>query len=293
MLHPLDEMPAGLRQHVRYPEDLFKIQAGMYSTFHMTNPQVFYLREDQWEMPALDDSTTARMQPYYTMMKLPGDKQAEFIQMLPFTPRVKPNLSAWLAARSDGAHYGHLLVFRFPKQKTIYGPQQVIGFINQDQNISPAITLWNQQGSKVVWGTLLVIPIEQSLLYVRPLYLQSAQGRIPELKRVIVSYQNQIVMAETFRTAMIQLFGHDVANILPLDQLASNATSVVQSTPATSESVAKPVSDEPQSLEELAAEAQSHFDKADKAQREGDWAKYGDEMKSLKDVIAKMNKIKK
>ena len=146
------------------------------------------------------------MEPYYTMMKLPGESGPEYIQMLPFTPRQKDNLAAWMAARSDGDHYGRLVVFPFPKQTVIFGPRQIAARINQDQVISPQITLWNQQGSEVIQGTLLVIPIEESLLYIRPLYLRAAGGRIPELKRVIVAYQNQIVMEETLDEALGRLF---------------------------------------------------------------------------------------
>ena len=170
MFKPLAEMPAAIREHVRYPEDIFAIQAQVYATYHMTQPAVFYNREDQWEIPTIDDGTTARpMQPYYTIMRLPGEKDAEFIQMLPFTPRRRDNLAAWLVARSDGEHYGKLRVFEFPKQKLVFGPRQVVARIAQDQAISPQITLWNQQGSQVIWGTLMVIPIEESLIYVRPL----------------------------------------------------------------------------------------------------------------------------
>jgi len=295
MLHPLSDMPADLRLHVRYPEDLFKIQAGIFATYHMTRPQVFYSKEDQWEIPALDNAGTAtRMQPYYTVMKLPGETQTEFIQMLPFTPRLKPNLSAWLVARSDGEHYGHLIVFEFPKQKIVYGPQQIVGRINQDQIISPQITLWDQQGSKVIWGTLLVIPIEESLLYVRPLYLQSDQGKIPELKRVIVAYQSQIVMAETLREALIQIFGRDIAAALPVDRLESTATSVIPSKPGVAATASTEPAVEPaSSLSELAVEAQTHLDRAEKAMHEGDWAAYGEEMKKVRETIEKMTRFKK
>ena len=166
----------------------------MFSTFHMTNPSVFYNREDEWEVPVIDNE---QMEPYYTIMRLPGEERAEFIQMLPFTPRGKNNLAAWMVARSDGENYGKMLVFQFPKQKVVFGPSQIVARINQDQEISPQITLWNQQGSEVIQGTLLVIPIEEALLYIRPLYLRASGGRIPELKRVVVAYQNQIVMEET------------------------------------------------------------------------------------------------
>ena len=209
----MSDMPEDLRRHVRYPETLFSIQTGMYTTYHMTNPAVFYNKEDQWDVPAIEGSEAQpeRMEPYYTIMKLPGEEKAEFIQMVPLTPRRKDNLAAWMVARSDGEHYGRLFVFRFPKQKVVFGPRQVVARINQDQVISPQITLWNQQGSQVIQGTLLVIPIEESLIYVRPLYLQSAGGRIPELKRVIVAYQNQIVMDTTLEAALDRLFGPGAA----------------------------------------------------------------------------------
>ncbi len=212
MFAPLDEMPASLRDHVRYPEDIFAIQSSVFATYHMTEPAIFYNREDQWEVPIIDDTGEAGpMQPYYTIMQLPGETEPEFIQMLPFTPRSRDNLAAWLAARSDGEHYGTLRVFQFPKQKVIFGPRQVVARISQDQTIAPQITLWNQQGSQVIWGTLMVIPIEESLIYVRPLYLRASGGRIPELTRVIVAYQNQIVMEETLDAALVRLFGGTAA----------------------------------------------------------------------------------
>ena len=207
MLKPLAEMPPDLQRHMRYPEDIFRVQSAVFQQYHMTNPAVFYNKEDQWQMPTLDvGGNPVPMQPYYTIMRLPGQQEPEFLQMLPFTPRLKENLAAWMVARSDPAHYGKLLVFQFPKQKIIYGPKQVNGRINQDQVISQNVTLWSQTGNSVIWGTLLVIPIEESLLYVRPLYLRSAEGRIPELKRVIVAYQSQIVMAET----LVEALGEDL-----------------------------------------------------------------------------------
>ena len=200
---PLDQMPAGLRRHVRYPEGIFGMQAAVYSTYHMTSPAVFYNKEDQWEVPTIDSGGQAvRMSPYYTIMKLPGEQRAEFIQMLPFTPRRRDNLASWLVARSDGDKYGQLMAFEFPKQKLVFGPRQVVARINQDQVIAPQITLWNQQGSEVIQGTLMVIPIEESLLYVRPMYLRAQAGRIPELTRVIVAYQNSIVMERTLDAAL-------------------------------------------------------------------------------------------
>ena len=209
LLRPFSEMPEGLRTRLRYPQTIFALQANMFSTYHMDNPAVFYNKEDQWEIPTVGVGTQTqqqRMEPYYSIMRLPGEPRAEFIQMLPFTPRQKDNLAAWMVARSDGPRYGRLMVFQFPKQKVIFGPKQVNARISQDQNISPQITLWNQQGSEVIQGTLLVIPIEESVMYVRALYLRASGGRIPELKRVIVVYQNQIVMAESLEAAIDRIF---------------------------------------------------------------------------------------
>jgi uncharacterized membrane protein (UPF0182 family) len=286
----MSEMPAGLRQHVRYPEDIFSIQASVFATFHMTNPLVFYAKEDQWQAPTLGDSdrTTTPMQPYYTVMRLPGEKQAEFIQMLPFTPQLKNNLSAWMVARSDGVHYGHLEVFEFPKQRIVYGPQQIVARILQDQLISPQITLWNQQGSEVNWGTLMVIPIEESLIYVRPLYLKAPKG-IPELKRVVVAYQNKIVMQDTLKASLIQIFGNEVAAALPSDKLDSSTAIVapVATPPEASTTGAA------SSVTDLVSEAQAHYDKMQKAARDGDWALYGEELRKLGDTLGKMNRVKK
>jgi uncharacterized membrane protein (UPF0182 family) len=291
LLKPLSEMPPDLRQHVRYPEDIFAIQARMYATYHMTNPQVFYNKEDQWQVPLLESAQSKEMEPYYTIMKLPREKQTEFIQMLPFTPSKKNNLSAWLAARSDGNHYGHLLAYTFPKNSLVFGPQQIQARINQDQTISPQITLWGQQGSQVIQGQLLVIPINEALLYVRPLYLRSSEGRIPELKRVIVAYQSKIVMAETLTRALVSIFGSSVASALAPDQLSSSATSVV----ATPIDVDVPAVDgtappEDASTSALAADAQAHLDNMDKAMRAGDWALYGEELKKLRATIERMPK---
>lgn len=292
LLRPMDEMPKALRSHVRYPEEIFKVQAAAFATFHMTNPQVFYNKEDQWQVPVIDDEGSATpMQPYYTIMRLPGEKGTEFIQMLPFTPRLKDNLAAWMVARSDGEHYGRLFVFQFPKQKVVFGPRQIVARINQDQTIAPQITLWNQQGSQVIQGTLLVIPIEESLLYVRPLYLRSSGGRIPELKRVIVAYQDQIVMAETLNQGLVQIFGRSVATALSPDvRMVDDVEPVV---PGGGVATPTPVVGAPPDLAALAVLANSHFERATVAQREGNWALYGEEMKKLGEVLAQMDKIRK
>jgi uncharacterized membrane protein (UPF0182 family) len=269
-------MPAGLRQHVRYPEEIFERQAAVYSTYHMTNPAVFYNKEDQWEVPAIDrGGETVRMAPYYTIMKLPGETNAEFIQMLPFTPRRRDNLASWMVARSDGERYGQLLVFQFPKQKLVFGPRQVVARINQDQVIAPQITLWNQQGSEVIQGTLMVIPIEESLIYVRPLYLRAQAGRIPELTRVIVAYQNQIVMEETLDRALDRIFGGQSSAPLPPDTLLESES---------------PKPEAPAPVSPLAQQALDHYQRALQAQRDGNWSAYGEEIRRVGELLQKMSK---
>lgn len=278
LLRPMNEMPAELRQHVRYPEGIFQIQASVYATYHMTNPAVFYNKEDQWEAPTVDDGGEShRMAPYYTMMKLPNEQTAEFIQMLPFTPRRRDNLASWMVARSDGDHYGKLEVFRFPKQTLVFGPQQVVARINQDQVISPQITLWNQQGSQVIQGTLMVIPIEQSLIYVRPLYLRAENGRIPELRRVIVAYQNRIVMEPTLDQAIARLFGDGERVTKP------EPAAVTPSAPGAAA---------PPTWERLAQDARETYQRAIEAQRSGNWAKYGEEIKRLGEILERLKQQK-
>jgi uncharacterized protein len=277
LLEPLETMPEDLRTRLRYPHGIFSLQAAMFATFHMQSPAVFYNREDQWEIPQFDvGGETTRMEPYYTIMKLPGESGPEYIQMLPFTPRQKDNLAAWMVARSDGENYGRLMVFQFPKQTVIFGPRQIAARISQDQVIAPQITLWNQQGSEVIQGTLLVIPIEESLVYIRPLYLRAANGQIPELKRVIVAYQNQIVMEETLDAAIERLFPGGGPR--PQPQQAPGAP--------TARTTVEPPAPEMMSL---AAQARAHYERALQAQREGNWALYGEEIRKLGDILQKMS----
>jgi hypothetical protein len=286
-LKPLDEMPADLRAHLRYPEYIFSVQTAVYSTYHMDQPQVFYNKEDQWETASVvgADSKLQAMEPYYTIMRLPGEKQEEFILMLPFTPRSKDNLASWMVARADRENYGRLLVYRFPKQKLVYGPKQIVTLINQDAEISRQISLWDQRGSKVIQGTLLVIPIKESLIYVRPLYLLAESGgQIPELKRVIVAAENRIAMEETLEASLARIFGSAPAPVQarPEEPLASGAQP-----PATT-----PGAPPPAQTQGLALQAKQHYDRAIQAQREGDWARYGEEIKRLGSVIEQMARQK-
>ncbi|PLZ93084.1 UPF0182 family protein [Fischerella thermalis] len=207
MLKPLQTMPVALRSHIRYPGDFFRIQSERLLTYHMTDPQVFYNREDLWEIPTeIYGNEQRTVEPYYLIMKLPKTETEEFILLLPFKPNQRANLIAWLAARSDGENYGRLLLYEFPKQLLVYGTQQIEALINQDPVISQQISLWNREGSKAVQGNLLVIPIEQSLLYVEPLYLEAEQNSLPTFVAVIIAYENRIVMAETLEQALAGIF---------------------------------------------------------------------------------------
>ncbi|ACC80299.1 UPF0182 family protein [Nostoc punctiforme] len=232
MFKPLSTMPVNLRSHTRYPVDFFKIQSERLMTYHMTDPQVFYNREDQWQIPnEIYGSETRPVEPYYLITSLPtapvvgaASRTEEFILFLPYTPRQRTNLIAWLAARSDGVNYGKLLLYTFPKERLVYGTEQIEARINQDPVISQQISLWNRQGSKAIQGNLLVIPIEQSLLYVEPIYLEATQNSLPTLVRVVVAYENRIVMAQTLEQALQGIFKPEVtpapAIIRPFEEAA-------------------------------------------------------------------------
>ena len=275
VLRPIGEMPEDLRRHIRYPLDIFGVQTAVYSTYHMEDPQSFYNREDLWEIPVMGaENQREAMEPYYTIMKLPGEKKEEFILMIPFNPKKKDNLSAWMVARSDGDEYGKMLVYRFPKDRLVYGPKQIVARINQDTEISRQVSLWDQRGSQVIQGTLLVIPIENSLIYVQPLYLRADTGKIPELKRVVVAYENKIAMEETLERALARIFGESA-------DAGRGATTAGTATATASDR--SPVAEGG-----LAAQAQERYDRALKAQREGNWALYGEEIGKLGEIIRKL-----
>ena len=265
--HKLEDMPKSLLSHLRYPQDLFTLQTVIYTTYHMDDPQIFYNKEDQWEIPAIADSV---MTPRHMIMKLPHEKKEEYILMLPFTPRAKDNLSAWMVARNDNEQYGKLVVYRFPKDKLVFGPKQIIGRINQDAKVSQQISLWDQRGSQVIQGPLLVIPIEESLVYVRPLYLKAETGKIPELKRVIVAYENKIAMEETLEAGLAKIFGTAEG------QTKLSKESPAQTVPADT------------TKEGLLQQATAAFDAAIRAQREGDWGRYGEEIEKLGEILKKL-----
>src|SRR5215467_11003127 len=257
LFKPLTSMPPDLLKHIRYPEDLFLIQARLYQAYHMEAAEVFYNREDLWQFPREPGSGgAATMKPYYIIMRLPEELQAQFFVMLPMTPNRRDNMIAWLAARCDLPDYGKLIVYEFPKDKLVYGPFQIEALINQNTYISQQLSLWNQMGSRVIRGNLLVIPIENSILYVSPLYLRAQQGQLPELKRVIAAYGDRVVMKETLGEALSSLF-------------TEMGPETVTPNPETAPSPAGA---------DRAREALDHYNQAVERLKSGDWTGFGSQL---------------
>jgi uncharacterized membrane protein (UPF0182 family) len=276
MFKPMSEMPPDLRSHIRYPEDFFLIQADIYRTYHMTDPAVFYNREDLWNFPLenYSDETTP-MQPYYVIMRLPGETNPEYILMLPMVPQGRDNMIAWLAARCDGADYGHLFEFAFSKDRLFYGPYQIQARINQNTEISQQYSLWNQMGSKVILGNLLVIPVEDSLLYVEPLYIRAQNGQLPELKRVLASYGDRTVMGDDLESTLAALFkGGKPAPVVAKTPTPPPAQPAVEVATAQVPGAAAAASGNLQG-------AAGHYNRALQALRQGDWTQFGAEMQRL------------
>ncbi|MBI4681818.1 MAG: UPF0182 family protein [Nitrospirae bacterium] len=264
---PLSEMPDDLRRHIRYPQGMLEVQAGMFASYHMTDPKVFYNKEDLWEVPSYSDKP---MEPYNTIMKLPGENKEEYILLIPYTPSKRDNLAAWFTARCDMPEYGKLIVYVFPRDRLVFGPAQINARIDQDAYISQQITLWGQVGSQVIRGSLLIIPIENSLLYVQPIYLAASDKvGLPELRRVVVAYENDVVMEENLELALQRLFykGREI--------------------PVSEEIIAGQIQRSP---ETLAKDAMRVYEKALQMQRQGDWAGYGEQISELGQILNKMTK---
>jgi uncharacterized membrane protein (UPF0182 family) len=274
----LADMPPELQRHVRYPPGMLSIQARMYRAYHMQDPQVFYNKEDLWEIPRKPfQGSEQEIDPYYTIMRIPGEKKEEFILLLPFTPRNKDNMSAWMAARCDAPNYGKVIVYNFPKQKLVYGPRQIEARIDQDTEISKQISLWNQSGSQVIRGSLLAIPIEKSMLYVESLYLAAAKGQLPELKRVIVAFGNAIAMEENLELALQRIFGGE---LMREKEIATVQAAAAATAPAVRE----------QTERQSATEALGHYRKAQEFLKQGNWAAYGEALKKMEDALRKLEK---
>ncbi len=255
-------VPAPIQEHWRYPEMLFQYQSHLYATYHMRDPQVFYNREDLWDIPQeLVETQQQTMEPYYVVTRLPDSAKVEFMLIRPYVPAQKQNMVAWLYADSDGEDYGQLGAFKLAKDRLIYGPLQVEARTDQDPVISQQLTLWNQRGSRVLRGNLLVIPIQDAFLYVEPLYLEAESGQLPELKRIIVAYNDQVAMAPTLAEALLQVLGG--APVAPSESPGGD-------------------------LETLAQQAWEHYQAAETCLQAGDWACYGQEQAALEQTLKAM-----
>jgi uncharacterized membrane protein (UPF0182 family) len=302
----INEMPADLKKHIRYPKDLFKIQVGTYTKYHMEDVQVFYNQEDLWQIPdELYGETRQEMEPYYIIIKLPGEEKEEFFLMLPFTPSKKDNMIGWLAAKCDLPDYGNLLVYKLPKEKLVYGPMQIEARIDQQTDISRELSLWGQRGSRVIRGNLLAIPIKDTFIYVEPVYLEAKQeeaeeapssstsqprslfsrsqrdstslssrqdtsrsaAALPELKRVIAAFGNRLIMADNLNLALSGLLGKEIV----------------------SEETPLPSTPETRDDSVLGLKALEHYNKAKDYLRQGKWAEYGTELESLGEILEKMS----
>ncbi|MGH2348028.1 MAG: UPF0182 family protein, partial [bacterium] len=270
LFKPLASMPASVRAHLRYPVDMYEVQARVYATFHMRDPRVFYNREDPWVIPTeLFGSDTVPVEPYYVTMRLAGGIAPEFALILPFAPANRDNMVAWMAARNDAPHYGELIVYRFPKDRLAFGPMQVEARINQDPIISQQLTLWNQEGSRVIRGNLLVIPMENALLYVEPLFLQAERSQLPELRRVIVASGPRIIMAETPEAGLSRLLGAP-APAAPSPPAAPGPPPAAGSVRA------------------LIVQATETYERAQQLLRAGDLAGYAREMERLGEILRRL-----
>lgn len=279
---PITDMPENLKSHLRYPQDLFDIQSRHYETYHIEDVNVFFNKEDIWHIPfEIYGSEEQLMESYYTIMRLPGEKKEEFILMIPYTPRDKTNMIAWMCVRNDGENYGKRIVYRFPKTELVYGPMQVEARIAQTPDISEKLSLWNQQGTNVTRGNLLVIPINNSLIYIEPLYLQSQQSKLPELKKVIVAYSNYIYMEDNLEIGLNKIFGGLSDLKIGMIETANLQTAVEgKNIPGDILKVIK----------SLSRSAMDNYNNAQDALKKGNWAKYGEELEKLRKDLERLVK---
>jgi uncharacterized membrane protein (UPF0182 family) len=280
------EMPADLRKHVRYPESLIKLQADVYGLYHMTDPEVFYNREDLWtvasEVGMADggEQATQSMQPNFVLMKLPGEAGVEFVEILPFTPANRNNLIGWIAGRSDGEHYGSSVVYDFPKTKLVDGPLQIEARIDQNAQISGQLTLWNQQGSHVRRGSLLVIPIGRALLYAEPIYLQAERSPMPELRLVVLALQDKLAYGPSYEAALTSLFGGGSSSLTSTETPQAAAQSGSQAKPSTD-------------VHGLIMQAAKDLEDYQRLTSEGKLGEAGQRLDELKGVINRLNALQK
>jgi uncharacterized membrane protein (UPF0182 family) len=305
LFKPLDEMPATVRQHLRYPEDLFQLQTQVYLRYHISDARQFYLKEDQWDVPTeIFGSSEQTVRPYYVIARIPGETSEEFMLILPFVPLNRTNAIAWLAARSDGDNYGKLVSFRFPSTVSVPGPTQVERRIDSDGRVSQQLTLWNQAGSKVIRGNLLMIPIGNANVFFEPLYLAATApggNELPQLKRVVVVNGDSIAMEPTLPRALDVIFGRAAPS--GLDSTGASVASPTSTPAATSQATtpqATPQATPPPSttvtpvsgdVASLVAQAQESYNRAQTLLRNGDFAGYGAELDRQKQILARLQQL--
>ncbi|HEY4008551.1 MAG TPA: UPF0182 family protein [Acidobacteriaceae bacterium] len=291
-------MPADLRRHVRYPEALFTLQSEVYGLYHMTNPEVFFNREDLWTVATETgtdsdgNQTIQPMQPNFVLMKLPGGTSEEFVEILPFTPANRNNLIGWIAGRCDGANYGTAVVYDFPKTRLIDGPQQIEARIDQNAQLSGQLTLWNQQGSHVLRGSLLVIPSGRALLYAEPIYLQAKQSPMPELRLVVLALQDKLAYGTTFEAALRSLFGGEVSS-LNATEAAPAPTNAASAGGAAAGAAGAGAAAPAMDTDALIMEASKDFDDYQRLTAQGKLAEAGQKLEQLKDVLGRLNSRRK
>ena len=309
LFKPFKEMPAELKEHIRYPKDLFKIQMETYTKYHMEDVQVFYNQEDLWQIPdEVYGESRQKMEPYYIIIKLPEEQKEEFFLMTPFTPSKKDNMIGWLAARCDLPNYGNLLVYKLPKEKLVYGPMQIEARVDQQTEISRELSLWGQRGSRVIRGNLLAIPVSDTFIYVEPVYLEAIQeesqmsptgtpqpgggakpqkagararpqpeesraASLPELKRVIVAFSNRLIMEENLDKALSSILDVEITPKHPASLVIPQIKG--------------------EGLSKLGATALDHYNKAKDYLRHGDWTGYGRELENLEKILKEISGMKK
>lgn len=271
-----DEMPEGLKSHIRYPNYLFAIQASVYAKYHMEDVNVFYQKEDLWDVAyEIYGTEKTQMEPNYYIAKLPGEEKAEFYNSIPFTPRSKQNMTALMVARNDGADYGSLVLYQFPKSRTIYGPEQIEAQIDQNTEISKEFSLWKSSGTSYRRGNMFVVPINSSILYVEPVYLEATNSSIPEVKRIIVAYDDKIAYEETLAECLVTLFGDEAEKGVGTSDGSAQTGNA---------------GDEKLTTRELAALAAAAYENAQKAMQQGDWSKYGKYLDELEGYLNELTK---
>ena len=286
---PLDQMPADLRAHLRVPEELFNVQTQMYGSYHVDNQAIFFQGTDRWTVPTLQTGQSGQLpeEAYYVVMRMPGEPAPEFLLLQPMVPSGRQNMISWVAARNDDPNRGQVRVYQFPRDTTIFGPGQIQSRINQDSTISAQRTLWDQSGSQVIFGNLIVVPVQDSLLYLEPVYLQSTGAKFPEFKKIVVASPTRVVWGDTLAEALrLLLSGAPLPSPSPAGSPGASPSPSPGGTPVAS---ATPGPTLPSDVASLIAYANLHFDRAQEALRNNDFATYGQEMKLVQDALRELN----